>query len=345
MAPSDGWVATGTPGWPAWATYRARLVAVTVESAPEPGSKLTDYVASRLDPAAPPPPGGSCGSWCAPPRRRRRRPHLGLDHLRPGAVHRRLADLADQAAEVSRLLTGWSPPWPTAASAYSNGPRTGTGRHRCGPPSTPPPAAKCSISPPSVPTPDPAQLARGGTRPAMSKSRRHSSRLGRVGRLGLARGAPPAGHRDVLARLLPRPVPQTGNLLYRPYRPPTPPDSWNARSTTLVPRSVYGAPGPRTKRPGTRPTGPGGPGRNREKRSAPGWYPSRVRHGDGDRPGDLSTAVAEVEAAGRDSRKSSCGAWPAVRLAGFSATLPGGVHPAHLAIPQWQPWRHDKDPR
>ena len=51
---SDGWISN----WHAWLAglgYEPTVawVAVTVDSAPEPGSTLTDYVASRVDPQAP----------------------------------------------------------------------------------------------------------------------------------------------------------------------------------------------------------------------------------------------------------------------------------------------------
>src|SRR5581483_2864378 len=105
---SDGWVSN----WHAWLAglgYEPTVawVAVTVDSAPEPGSTLTDYVAGRLEPQAP-----EYARWVMA-ELVRTSPAAAADvqtrvsiTFDPSASPERLDDLADQAADVSRLLTG-----------------------------------------------------------------------------------------------------------------------------------------------------------------------------------------------------------------------------------------------
>ena len=106
---SDGWVSS----WHSWLASlgyvpSVRRVAVTVDSAPEPGTTLRDEVLKRLDPGAP-------HDVVDLMHELVRRSPAAAAHVEtrvtitfdPAAMSARLPGLRDRAAEVSRLLVGF----------------------------------------------------------------------------------------------------------------------------------------------------------------------------------------------------------------------------------------------
>jgi hypothetical protein len=106
---SDGWVSS----WHSWLASlgyvpSVRRVAVTVDSAPEPGTTLRDEVLRRLDPGAP-------ADVVDLMKELVRRSPAAAAHVEtrvsitfdPATMSARLPELRDRAAEVSRLLVGF----------------------------------------------------------------------------------------------------------------------------------------------------------------------------------------------------------------------------------------------
>ena len=330
---SGGWVSN----WHAWLAglgYEPTVawVAVTVDSAPEPGSTLTDYVASRLDPAAP-----EYARWVMA-ELVRHSPAAAADvqtrvsiTFDPSASPERLDDLADQAAEVSRLLTGM-------ASAL----------------------AECGVG--NIVRAQDWELAgivRTAFDPAARGEVQHLQATGGADLLSWA-GAGPTGHLEewrqyvhdsglsvvwgwheaprqrvtsnVLARLMtPGRFPKRVTLLYRPYSASDAAEQLEQQVNAAAFREAV-----------RRAQGRDETARDAADRAQAVQAAREEAIGAGlvrvscyvtvtvTDPADLATAVAEVEARAGQS-KIKLRRLAGSQLAGFCATLPGGVHPAHLA--------------
>lgn len=106
---ADGWVSN----WHSWLASlgyapAVRWVAVTVDSAPEPGTTLRDRVGARIDPGSPPDARALLDELVhrSPSAAAHVETRVSIT-LDPEAAAERLPEMHDRAAEVSRLLSGF----------------------------------------------------------------------------------------------------------------------------------------------------------------------------------------------------------------------------------------------
>jgi hypothetical protein len=331
---SDGWVSN----WHAWLAglgYEPTVawVAVTVDSAPEPGSTLTDYVAGRLDPEAP-----EYARWVMG-ELVRHSPAAAADvqtrvsiTFDPSASPERLDDLADQAADVSRLLTGmaaglaecgvgnieWAEDWELAGMV-----RTAFD-----------PAARGEVQHLHATGAGPSRLRwdEAGPTGHIEEWRQYVHDSGVSVVWGWHEAPRQRVTSNVLARLMtPGRHPKRVTLLYRPYSA--------ADSAEQLEQQVNAAAFREAIR---RAQGRDETARDQTDRAQAIQAAREEAIGAGlvrlscyvtvtvTDPADLPTAVAEVEARAGQS-KIKLRRLAGSQLAGFCATLPGGVHPAHLA--------------
>lgn len=337
-AQSDGWVGN----WHAWLAglgYEPMVawVAVTVDSAPEPGSTLTDYVAGRVDPDAP-----EYARWVMS-ELVRTSPAAAADiqtrvsiTFDPSASGERLVDLADQAAEVSRLLTGMASAlsecgvaaveraqdWELAAMV-----RTAFD-----------PAARGEVqrlvgaAANGAGTENLLEWAEAGPTGHVEQWRQYQHDSGTSVVWGWHEAPRQRVTSNVLARLMtPGRFPRRVTLLYRPYSAP--------EAAEQLERQVNAASFREAVR---RAQGRDETARDAADRAQAIQAAREEAIGAGlvrvslyvtvtvEDPSNLATAVAEVEARAGQS-KIKLRRMAGSQLSGFAATLPAGVHPAHLA--------------
>jgi hypothetical protein len=331
---SDGWVSN----WHAWLAglgYEPTVawVAVTVDSAPEPGSTLTDYVAGRLDPAAPE------YARCVMAELVRHSPAAAADvqtrvsiTFDPSASPEPLDDLADQAGEVSRLLTGMASA--LAECGVGNIERAqdwelaGIVRTAFDP------AARGEVQHLHAPGPGPDLLRwdEAGPTGHVEEWRQYIHDSGVSVVWGWHEAPRQRVTSNVLARLMtPGRFPKRVTLQYRPYSAAAAAEELERQVNAAAFREAIRRAQGRDET--ARDAADRGQAVQAAREEAIGAGLVRVScyvTVTATDPADLATAVAEVEARAGQS-KIKLRRLAGSQLAGFCATLPGGVHPAHLA--------------
>lgn len=329
---SDSWVSN----WHAWLAglgYEPTVawVAVTVDSAPEPGSTLFDYVNSRVDPQAP-----EYARWVMS-ELVRHSPAAAADvqtrvsiTFDPAASPDRLADLADQAAEVSRLLTGMASA--LAECGVGNIERAQDWELAGMVRTAFDPAARGEVQHLHASGSDQLSWNEAGPTGHIEewRSYRHDSGVSVV--WGWHEAPRQRVTSNVLARLMtPGRFPKRVTLLYRPYSASDAAEQLERQVNAAAFREAIRRAQGRDET--ARDQADRAQAVQAAREEAVGAGLARVSCyvtvtvGD---PSDLSTAVAEVEARAGQS-KIKLRRLAGSQLAGFCATLPAGVHPAHLA--------------